>query len=222
MARYAVALGALTVHALLAPLLSPLIARRVQLLAEAMDRSLACLYAVSDLDRKTLIVLGGPTDFWISYLQAELAWKRRPRPREVVWLTSAGAPVDVSVADGSLSFDRRDASAGFFEGPAEALYRSPKAALARGQTFELPALVARIDELSPQGAPSRITFELREPLDSGRHVLLVWQGERYELGSPETLARLGSLPEAFVLEALLSAHAPSPRAAPPSPQPQAP
>lgn len=61
----AYALGGMlfTVHGPLAALLLPWRAMQMQQLAAASARAFACVDEVTDLQQKTLIVLGAPTDF---------------------------------------------------------------------------------------------------------------------------------------------------------------
>ncbi len=194
------------IHGVLAPLQLPFRANSVHQLTQAMSRSVACLDEIRHIERKTLIFLGGPVDFWISYLQAERTWKGLPTPDAMVWLTSASSALLVDGSDQALSFERdNDIDAiGFFQSPAERLYRDDSTPFERGQRFVLPTLDAVIDEVNPGGSPLRITFRLHEPLASARYALLTWQGDRYVLTPPESLSGEHRIPVAHFVEALFA------------------
>lgn len=194
------------VHGVLAPLVLPIRAHSVQQLAQTMSRTVLCLEEIHDLESKTLIVLGGPTDLWVSYLQAERSWKRLPRPKGIVWLTSSTSPLLVRGAEQSLTFEQEvdGSSKGFFQSLPEQLYRSKNAPFSRGQTFELPALHAIVEEVTSEGAPLRVTYEFSEPIASERYELLIWQGDKYAIAHPEGLQGEHRIPVAHFFDAMLA------------------
>lgn len=194
--------GLLVVHALLAPVLLPLRARQIQQLGRATDNAFACLDAIDDLEHKTLVVLGAPTDFFVGYLQAERAARARPRPEHVYWVANPEAALDLRVTgEHTLSTERQG---GFFVTPSETLYR--RAPLAVNASVGLPELTARVSGVSSDGRPSRIEFRFDQPLSDGRFVFLALRGERYERVPSAELDRL-HLEPAPPLSAFLSSPA---------------
>jgi hypothetical protein len=193
------------VHGVLAPLLLPIRAHSVQQLTRAVSESVACLEEVQDIERKTLVFLGGPADFWISYLQAERSWKGLPRPSGMVWLTSSRSALLVRGSEQALTFEPREKAGtpGFFRSLPEQLYRDDGAAFSTGQRFELPTLDAVVETVTPTGAPLRIAFEFSEPLASGRYEILVWRGDRYEVTRPESFLVERRIPVAHFFDTLL-------------------
>lgn len=185
------ALGAalLLVHGVLSPTLLPWRARQMQQLGAATERAFACLDDIEQLDRRTLVVLGAPADFFVSYLQAERGARGLPRPEHVYWVANPGASLHVRASDENTLELERDG--GFFTSPAEALYRSRRSPLAPGTRIRLSGLEARIGTVDAQGAPLHVELRFPEPLDSGRLVFLVLRGDVYE---PVLPSELGSQP----------------------------
>jgi hypothetical protein len=178
----------LCVHALLAPLLLPLRAHQMQELAHATERAFVALDAVADLEQKTLIVFGAPTDFFVSYLQVERAARGLPRPAHVYWLANPEAKLDLEVLDDrTLSMEREG---GFFVAPAEALYRGPSAPLSAGARISLPELTATVRGVTAAGMPARVEFAFDEPLTDARFVFLALRDSAYERVAPGDLDRL--------------------------------
>lgn len=176
------------VHGLLAPLLLPQRAHQVQELGRAMGHAFAVLDAVENLDQKTLIVLGAPADFFVSYLQVERAARDVPRPEHVYWLTNPEARLELRVrGDRTLSLTREG---GFFVSPAESLYRRRSAALAVNAEVSLPELTARVSGLDASGASSRVELSFDAPLTHPRFVYLALRGRAYERVAPEHLDHL--------------------------------
>jgi hypothetical protein len=183
------ALGAalLVVHGVLAPLLLPWRAQQMQWLASALERAFACLDDVEDLERRTLIVLGGPADLFVSYLQVERAARGLEQPEHVYWVTNPGAALHVHKAgERTLELEREG---GFFTTPPEALYRGRRARLEPGQRLRLPELEARIESVDASGAPRRITLQLARALDAERYLFLELVGDSYR---PLAASELGA------------------------------
>ncbi len=184
-ARQGLAALLVLVHGVLSPICLPLQAGRIQLLARAMHSSFAALDGVPGLEEKTLVVLGGPTDFWISYLQAERAYRRQPRPRNVVWLAH---PEPFLVDFGEPDVIEFKAPVGFFSHPAARLYRVWERSPGAPHSFRVPGVSITTLDPDDHGAPRRVRFSLSEPPE--RYTILIWQHSRYELLAAE--ARRGS------------------------------
>lgn len=183
-------------HALLAPALLPWRASRMQALGAQLASAFACLDRLPRLEDKTLIVLGAPFDFFVSYLQAERAARGLPRPAQVYWVSNPEAALGVRASGArDLELSREG---GFFVTPPESLYRSSP--LVAGQRFELPELSAQVLELTESGAVGRIRLRLAEPLGSERYVFLAWSSTGYERLAPESLVSLELPRAASILE----------------------
>jgi hypothetical protein len=174
------AVALLAIHAVIAPLSLPLQAGRMQLLSSVHDHAFAALDSVGELSAKTLVVLGGPTDFWIGYLQAEREWKRKPRPHNVVWVAHTGSFSVRSSPNGALSLST---PAGFFADPAAALYRSAAWPFSPGEEFRSPRVTFQIAEVNAEGSPSRLELAFDSPRESSDYAILAWNGSAYELVS---------------------------------------
>jgi hypothetical protein len=176
------------VHGLIGPLLLPVRAHQMQELAHATDRAFTTLDDIDDIEQKTLIVLGAPTDFFVSYLQAARAADGLSRPEHVYWLANPEARLLLRVIDErTLSLEREG---GFFVAPPEALYRKPSAPLPMNARVSLPELTATVRGVTAAGMPSRVEFSFDEPLTDQRFVFLALRGRRYERIAPGDLDRL--------------------------------
>jgi len=177
----------LLVHGLLSPLLLPWRARQMQQLGAATERAFACLDEIDDLEGRTLVVLGAPADFFVSYLQAERGARGLPRPEHLYWVANPGAALRVRVTgQQTLELEREG---GFFTTPAEALYRSPRSPLAPGAHIRLAGLEARVGSVDAVGAPLRLELRLPAPLEDERFVFLALRGDVYVRVRPSQLSR---------------------------------
>jgi len=200
----ALALGLLLVHGVLAPLLLPWRARQMQQFGAATERAFACLDAIERLEDRTLIVLGAPADFFVSYLQVERAARGLPRPAHVYWVANPRAALHVAVTgERTLELER---DGGFFTSPPEALYRRRQAQLGPGALVSLPGFGARIGSVDASGAPIRIELQLAEPLASERYIFLALRGAAYERVAAADLARHAIAPALALPELLTRSH----------------
>lgn len=201
------AFGALlfVTHAVVAPLVAPWRARQMQELAQANARAFACLERIPDLEDKVVVVLGAPTDFFVSYLQAERAARGAARPERVYWFTNPAAPLEVqALGERRLALTRQG---GFFTTPPERLYRQSSAPLALGERVSLPELSVQVTGVTASGQPERFELSFDEAITAGRYVFLAWRGTAYAPVSPEALAALRVAPAQTLPELLSSAHA---------------
>jgi hypothetical protein len=191
------------VHAAVAPLTLPWRAHQIQQLGGAMQNAFASLDGVPDLAHKTVIVLGAPVDFVVSYLQVDRQVRRVPRPERVYWVANPGARLELSVQDErTLSLEREG---GFFSTPAEGLYRAPQRALPLGASVRLPELTARIAATNEAGLPVRIELQLDHPFSDDRYLFLTFLGNEFRPITPERLVELHTLPAASLLDLLADA-----------------
>jgi hypothetical protein len=173
-------------HLLWAPLLVPVRAAQMQVTAGAIESATRSISELPDLARRTVVLVNTPVDVFASYLQAQLAWKRAPRPRHLYWLTSAGTGLRVERTDSTGLAVERDQ--GFLSTPLERHYRGDGASLKTGHTTELAGMSARIESSTTDGRPARVAFRFREPLESSSYVFLAWKNDRFE---PFALPRPG-------------------------------
>jgi hypothetical protein len=200
----ALGVALLLVHGVLAPLLLPWRAQQMQRLGAATERAFACLDGIADLERRTVIVLGGPADLFVSYLQVERAARGLAQPEHVYWVTNPGAALQVRRADErTLELEREG---GFFTTAPEALYRGRSARLVPGQRLRLPELEARIESVDASGAPRRITLQLARALDAERYVFLALSGDTYWPVAASGLGARRIAPAPGLIELLARAH----------------
>jgi hypothetical protein len=174
-----------TVHLVASPLLVPVRAAQMQVTARAIEHASAALAAIPDVASRTVVLVNPPVDVFASYLQAELAWHRSPRPRHLYWLTSAGTKLRVTrTGSAELSVEREH---GFLSTPLERHYRAGAAGLVKGRTVELDGMTARVESNTADGRPLRVGFRFREPLESDGYAFLAWENGRFEPFEPPRL-----------------------------------
>lgn len=175
--RQAGAVLLLALHAVVGPALLPIQALRVQLAAGVNRQSFSCLSAVRDLEEKTLVVLGAPTDFWVSYLQAALEWRGRPAPRNVVWVANPGGFVADLSGEGSALLTAAD---GFFNRLPARLYRPRDRPFVTGEVFHPPGVTIEVLQLNDALDPTTLLLTFDQALDSGAYAFIVWGDAGYE------------------------------------------
>jgi hypothetical protein len=174
------------VHLGLAPLSSPLRAAQMQLVGRTLETATACLDGVEGLEHRTVVIVNAPLDALASYIQAERAWRRMPRPKHLYWLTTAGSQIRVSRPDANtLNVERAD---GFLSTPLERHYRARPRALEPGEQIRLGPMTATIVSATDEGRPRSVSFRFAEALESESYVFLSWQDDRYQPLALRTLA----------------------------------
>lgn len=166
------------VHLGLAPLCLPFRAAQMQLVGRTLELATACLDRVPDLERRTVVIVNAPLDAFASYIQAERAWRRAPRPEHLYWLTSAGSSLRVTRSDANTL--RVERTAGFLSTGLERHYRARPETLHLGEQIRLSALTARVDNLTPDARPRSMSFRFAEPLESSSYLFLLWKEGRYQ------------------------------------------
>jgi len=180
------------VHLLLAPLCLPLRAAQMQLLGRALERATECFEQIPDLERRTVVIVNAPLDAMASYIQAERAFRRAPRPKQLYWLTSAGSSLRITRPEpNSLVVER---SAGFLSTPLERHYRDQADALRPGAEVRLGPITARVASATGEAKPRAVRFFFAEPLESASYVFLIWEHDRYQRLALERLAQPLQLP----------------------------
>jgi hypothetical protein len=198
--RRALALGFGLIHLALSPALLPGRALQMQLLGGVLTGATEELDRLPELEKKTVAVVSAPLEIFATYLQGQLAWERRPRPRHLYPLSSAATPLAVT-RSGPLELTLEPA-AGFLYTPLEQHYRSRTGSLPAGTRVELAQMSAEVLSTTADGRPARVRFRF-PTLDPNALVLLVWQNDRYERFTPPALGSTVTLPAADIGSILL-------------------
>lgn len=170
----ALALG--FVHAVLAPILLPVRAAQMRLVASMLARASETLDGIEDLVDRTIVIVNPPIDPFVSYIQAERAFRRVPRPPHLYWLATAVAPLGITRLGARTLLVRREG--GFIASPIERLYRSQMSTLQVGSITVLTQMSAVIAETTRDGRPLQVQFRFAHDLDSGQYLFLVWDRGR--------------------------------------------
>jgi hypothetical protein len=179
-------------HLLLAPLSLPLRAAQMQVFGRTLELATKSLDQLPELERRTVVILNAPLDALASYIQAERAFRRVPRPERLYWLTTAGSSLRVSRTDShTLLVERSD---GFLSTPLERHYRARPGTLARGHQVRLGPLLATVTSVTADARPLAVSFRFAERLESDSYVFLIWNDGRYQPLALDRLAKPLQLP----------------------------
>lgn len=190
--RSGLALLFCAIHLVLAPVCLPLRAAQMQLVGRSLARASASLDDIAGLERRTVVILNAPVDAFASYLQAERAWKRLPRPQQLYWLTSAGSSLRVTRRDPKTLVVER--ALGFLSTPLERHYRARAGSFKAGQQIQVGLVVASVLRVGADGRPLAVSFHFPEAIESDSYLLLVWQDDRYRPLAPGRLSQPLELP----------------------------
>jgi hypothetical protein len=175
-----------------APLLLPLRAAQMQVAGYALERANTEWQDAPNLAERTVVIVNAPVDVFASYLQAELAWKRRPEPRHLYWLTSAGSPLQLTrTGERSLSIEREG---GFLSTPLERHYRAQFSAFSPSWKVQLSEMSVEVGHVTQDHRPLAVNFRFQERLESNDYLFLVWRRDRYERLTLPELGRSLDLP----------------------------
>jgi hypothetical protein len=173
-------------HGLGAPVMLALRAGQVQALGSRIADSTRVFDTISELERRTIVVLNPPRDLFASYIQLERAARGESVALHLYWLASASSELSVTrVASDTLEVRR---PSGYWATSLERLYRREGAAL-KGANLEFAAFRARIVESTESAGPSLVRFRFRVPLEHDSLVFVAWRGDRYTLIPPPAFGR---------------------------------
>jgi hypothetical protein len=175
-ARRYVALAMSFVHLALAPVLLPLRASQMRLVAAAIAPASEALDQISDLSRRTVVIINPPIDPFVSYLQAERALRNLPRPQHLYWLANALTPIRIRREGPRTLILAREG--GLIAAPIERLYRSPSDLPGAGWVTSLSQMSAEIVSTTADGRPLEVRFEFDDTLEAHQYVFLVWDEGR--------------------------------------------
>lgn len=180
------------VHLLLAPLCLPLRAAQMQLVGRTLEIATRSFDQIPELERRTVIIVNAPLDALASYIQAERAFRRVPRPQHLYWLTTAASSLQITRPDPTSLLVER--SAGFLSTMLERHYRHRPETLKRGEQVQLRPLTATVVSVTADAKPAAVSFRFAEPLESSSYVFLIWKDGRYEPLALDTLTSPLRLP----------------------------
>ena len=173
---YLLALAFAFVHLILAPLLLPVRAAQMRLVAHAIAAASETLDRTEDLERRTVVVVNPPIDPFVSYIQAERALRNLPRPMHLYWLASAITPIRITrLGPHTLAVEREG---GLMSAPLERLSRSSSAELPAGSEVLLSEMRAEIASTTVDGRPREIRFHFADDLESRHYLFLAWDKGR--------------------------------------------
>jgi hypothetical protein len=164
------------VHLILAPLLLPVRAAQMRLVARTIESATETLDKAQDLERRTIVVINPPIDPFVSYIQAERALRNLPRPMHLYWLASAIAPIRVTrLGPRTLAVER---DGGLMTAPIERLYRASSVDLPAGSEVQLSEMRAEIASTTADGRPREVRFHFADDLENRRYLFLAWNEGR--------------------------------------------
>ncbi|MGE5784576.1 MAG: hypothetical protein ACM3ZE_08290 [Myxococcales bacterium] len=179
--RRLVTTGFALVHIVLAPVAAPFRAAQIRVLSHALDVASGGLDDIVAIENKTVLILNAPAAIFVTYLQAQRAFRRRPLPAQVYLLSTADTPLEVE-AEGPCDFLVRPLR-GFLHSSMDRHYRAQLRGLEPGTRIDLPALQVEIVRSTRDGRPA----EARLRLDASRmsqYQLITWKEGRFATIGP--------------------------------------
>lgn len=192
----ALAFGFALLHLVLSPALLPGRALQMQLFGAVLTPATEILDRVPALEQKTVVIVSAPLEIFATYVQAERAFERRPRPPHLYPLSSAATELKLTRSGpNELTLEPGQ---GFLYTPLEQHYRSRVGSLPAGTVIELSELRAEVLATTADGRPARVRFSFKAPLESPALVLLTWRNDRYERFAPPAPGSTVTLPAADI------------------------
>jgi hypothetical protein len=180
------------VHLVLAPLWLPL---RVRAPAD-VDRMIGAADASIDSDpdvvRRTVVLVNPPIDAYAGYIPPMRAATGRPRPRALRWLATGASELTIRRLD-ARSLEVVPA-AGFLSLASERMQRRKPFAV--GDTVALSDLSVRVDAVTADGRPARVTVRFSDPLEDPRYRFRYWGGKAFQPWPLPPIGESATLPRA--------------------------
>jgi hypothetical protein len=195
----AVALG--IVHLVWAPLLFPLRAAQMNVLAQVEARAWRRPFAEAALVKKTWVVLSSPSLLLANYALPRRLWLGLPSPHRILVLAATGGAVQVMRSGPSAL--TLTPELGFLSTPLEEHYRTPAHSLGLGETVRLSTFDAEVVRTTSDGRPASVRFAFHQPLE--QLVFLCWQGTGFEPCALPALGEARALPKVAFGSLLLRA-----------------
>lgn len=187
-----VALIAIGVHVILAPILLPL--RVGTTLGPA--RFAPALHVLTPFDEtvehQSVVIVNAPFTLFVGMLPVARALDGLPAPRRTRLLAPSMAAVTLSRTDTHTLIVQADPP--LFAMPWDRLYRDPAEVLKVGDEWRLSDMTVRITNVDRQGRPTEFTYEFREPLESDNLRWLMWDGDAFVPTTPPAVGAKVSLP----------------------------
>lgn len=129
-------------------------------------------------EAQTVVVLGAPDPLVLSYITSIRDKAGKPQPERYRLLSIAwhGKHVVRRVAPRAIEMTLSD---GFLQDPIGQMFRAPSAKFRPGDEVALEGMRARVDEITMDGRPLRVTFTFDEPLEDPRYVVLTWKEKAF-------------------------------------------
>jgi hypothetical protein len=174
----ALAWGLVAVHLVVAPLALPIRAANPAGPRWIERRLYVRTPLGRSLDDRTVVVVNAPSPIHASYLVLLREQAGQTGPERVRALAPGLSPVTVRRLDErTLSIRPR---AGYLAFPLDAIFRSERRALARGERVQVAGMIATITALTPDGRPAEVAFRFDDPLESPRFLWLAFRGRDFE------------------------------------------
>lgn len=165
------------IHLLLAPLLLPFRAGRIDDFNRVLDAGDRSIPSTPEIARKCVVLLNPPLDPFAAYLPVYRRARGEPRPRHLLWLNSGVTELSITGVDERTL--RVRAKAGFLSSSSQLMLRDPRRSPRRGDTIELGAATIGVSESTLDGRPLEIIVRFHQPLHGERLVFLQWQAHGY-------------------------------------------
>ena len=190
------------VHLLLAPASLPVRAYSMEMLGAALERAEEGVSKEPNIAGRHAILLNAPFDVMASYLQVRREARGEPRLATFNWLATASSELRVERRGPSTL--RVTPAGGFLHTAPERHYRGDTRALPVGAEVRLSAFTARVMEVTSDGRPAVVDFELAAPLEDPRYLLLRYRDGRFEPLEPPAIGQSLRLPREDFFAAVLS------------------
>lgn len=190
-----VALVAVAVHVVLAPVLLPL--RVGTTLGPA--RFTRYMHVLTPLDEtiegQTVVIVNAPFTLFVGMLPLIRGVEGLPVPRRTRLLAPSTAAVTLARPDSHTLVLQADPP--FFSIPWDRLYRDPAESLRLGDETRLSDMVVRVTGVDSEARPNEIAYRFNEPLESDGLRWLMWNGDAFVPTQPPAVGTEVSLPRAL-------------------------
>jgi hypothetical protein len=181
--RGRVTLGVLVLlHLVLAPLLLPLRAARIDDFNRLLDAADRTIPKTPDIARRRVVLVNPPLDPFAAYFPVYRQARGEPRPQHVLSLNSGVTDLTITGIDASSL--RVRAKDGFLSSSSQLMLRDPKRRPLSTDPIRLSTATIRIAETTEDGRPLEIVVEFHEPLHGEGLLFLEWKAHGYVRFTP--------------------------------------
>ena len=180
-------------HLVIAPLLLPLRALTMTLSNRFIDGIDVSIPRGKEVRDKTLVIVNAPLDFLpLWYIPAKRAVLHVPRPRSIRLLASGITEIHLYRLDSNTL--RVRPGEGFLRGEGHRTLRGSSRPFHPGDEVSLSDLHVQVEEVSPDGRPTRADITFDVPLDDPSLLWMQWEGAALASYSPPAVAESDVLP----------------------------